>query len=71
MIGDHVRDQGVDFEVVFDGRQSLLSDYSRPSTLGPLSVAPKDRHRNGNKKDRALHSAAVRRAKRELRELGA
>jgi hypothetical protein len=71
VIGDLVRSQGVVFEVIFDGRQPLLDDYSRPSTLGPMSVAPKDRHRNGNKKDRALRPEAVQRAKRDLHELGA
>ena len=37
MIGDRILDSGIEYEVVFDGRQSLLGDYPRQSTLADVA----------------------------------
>ncbi len=51
MIGDRVRDGGVEFEVVFDGRQYLLGAYSiRSSILGPFQAEPRESARRARRR---------------------
>lgn len=69
-VGDRVVDQGIEFVVVFDGRQELLSDYPRASTLAPMAMDPIDQHRNKGGRGRRL-TASMRRARLDLQELSA
>ncbi len=51
MVGDRVRDGGVEFEVVFDGRQYLLGSYSiRSSILGPFKAEPRESARRARRR---------------------
>lgn len=61
MIGDRVIADGIVYEVVFDGRQSLLDGTSRPSTLAESVAQERRAHPRGQPDAYVL---AVRRARK-------
>jgi hypothetical protein len=74
--GDVIRVWDYEFMVVFDGRQSLIGDYSRPSSLSNIAAdsieVVRQRHKN-HRTDSCRHGAhdkTYQKARAELRAYG-